>query len=349
MRTLRRIDHAHDSEHAMNVSIRPTVLVLGANGRFGLAAAQAFDAADWRVLAQVRRDARAQMPERALLLRTAVNDTTLLTAQAAGAQVVVHALNPPYTRWSQDALPLLGAGIGVAERLRARLLLPGNVYNYGKSMGLDTAEDAPQAPDTEHGRIRVELERRVAARCRNGTLRASILTAGDFFGGGTGSWFDRVIVKSIGSGKLVYPGPLDRPHAWAYLPDLAAAMTQLAARRTYEGAPAFERLHFRGHSLTGAQLLAALERAAQALGVQPEPGFRHGSLPWTLIGALGLLVPAWRAAARMSYLWRLPHSLDQTRLCRVLGTVPHTPLDLALAAALRALLPAHAPTALQRA
>lgn len=350
MRKLPLIDHTRDSEHSMNASIRPIVLVLGANGRFGLAAAQAFDAAGWRVLAQVRRDADPQMPVRALVLRTSVKDTTLLAAQAAGAQVVVHALNPQYARWSQEALPLLDACIGVAERLRARLLLPGNVYIYGKSIGLDTTEDAAQVPDTEHGRIRMEMERRVAARCRHGTLRASILTAGDFFGAGTCSWFDRAIVKSIDSGKLVYPGPLDRPHAWAYLPDLASALTLLAARRTREGAPMFERLHFRGHTLTGAQLLAAIERTAQVLGVRPEQGFRHGGLPWPVIGTFGLLVPAWRALASMSYLWRLPHSLDETRLRQVLGTVPHTPLDAALAAALRTLLlPAHASTALQRA
>ena len=46
-----------------------TVLVLGANGRFGLAATQAFAAAGWRVLAHVRRDAAAGMPAGAELVR----------------------------------------------------------------------------------------------------------------------------------------------------------------------------------------------------------------------------------------------------------------------------------------
>ena len=41
------------------------VLILGANGRFGLAAAQAFDAAGWEVVAQVRRAPAAGMPRRA--------------------------------------------------------------------------------------------------------------------------------------------------------------------------------------------------------------------------------------------------------------------------------------------
>ena len=56
---------------AMNPASAParTVLVLGANGRFGLAAAQAFAAAGWHVLAHVRRDAAAGMPAGAELVR----------------------------------------------------------------------------------------------------------------------------------------------------------------------------------------------------------------------------------------------------------------------------------------
>ena len=57
-----------ESAYATSASA-PTVLVLGANGRFGLAAAQAFAAAGWHVLAQVRRDAAAGMPASAELVR----------------------------------------------------------------------------------------------------------------------------------------------------------------------------------------------------------------------------------------------------------------------------------------
>ena len=63
------------------------------------------------------------------------------------------------------------------------------------------------------------LERLVIAhRLRK---RCGVIRAGDFFGGGPGSWFDLAIAKRAAAGALVYPGPLDRPHAWAYLPDLA--------------------------------------------------------------------------------------------------------------------------------
>ena len=62
-------------------------------------------------------------------------------------------------------------------------------------------------------------------------MRAIVLRAGDFFGGGSGSWFDLVIAKEIERSRLTYPGPLDVEHAWAYLPDFAATLVRLAEQR----------------------------------------------------------------------------------------------------------------------
>jgi nucleoside-diphosphate-sugar epimerase len=323
----------------MNTTARhPTVLVLGANGRFGLAAAQAFDAAGWTVIAHVRRDAAAGMPAAARLVRGDVAGLAALLAGADAPDVVVHALNPVYTRWDEEALPLARAGMDLAERLGARFMLPGNVYNFGAGMPACIDESVPQRPTTTKGRLRAEMEAELVRRAAAGRLRSVVITAGDFFGGGTGSWFDQAIVKSIAAGKLVYPGPLDLVHAWAYLPDLARAFVALAGRDAE--APSFERFHFAGHSLTGREFLAATERAAASLGLAPARGWRHGSMPWGLIRALGVVVPMWRELARMAYLWHVPHALDGRKLaarCPQLGT---TPLVDALRDSLAALRPA---------
>ena len=308
----------------------PAVLILGANGRLGLSAAQAFAAAGWRVLAQVRRDPAPGMPATARLLRTPVTDTTRLAWEAAGARVVVHALNPHYARWERDALPLLAHALDVAQALGARLMLPGNVYNYGLGLDVPTREDAPQRPHTSHGRVRVAMESDIERRCRAGALRATVLTAGDFFGAGTGTAFDLSILRSMARGKLVYPGPLDVPHAWAYLPDLARAFVALAEAGEAGRLPDFARFHFAGHTLTGAQLLAGVEAAARRLGLEPAGGFRRGGMPWGVIRVLGLVVPLLRAVASMAYLWRVPHALDGTRLRAVVGDLPSTPLETAL-------------------
>jgi nucleoside-diphosphate-sugar epimerase len=312
-----------------------TVLVLGANGRFGLAAAQAFAAAGWHVLAHVRRDAVVGMPVGAELVRAPLEGlVAALAGRAVAPGVVVHALNPIYTRWDEEALPMARAGMDLAESLGARLLLPGNVYNHGASMPARIDESTPQRPTTAKGRLRVEMEVELERRAAAGRLRATIVTAGDFFGGGSGSWLDQVVVKSMRRGRLVYPGDPALLHAWAYLPDLAQAFVALA---TQADAPRFERLAFAGHAVIGHEFLGAVERAAAALGRAPARGWRHGTMPWRLIAAIGLVVPLWRELARMAYLWRVPHGLDGRVLARRCPTLRTTPLDAALAASLVAL------------
>ena len=89
----------------------PQVLILGANGRVGLAVAQAFAASGWHVLAQVRRDAAAGMPSSATLVREPLTATATLATAAQGARVVVYAVNPAYTAWAREALPGLRQGL----------------------------------------------------------------------------------------------------------------------------------------------------------------------------------------------------------------------------------------------
>ena len=309
----------------------PIVLVLGANGRFGQAAVQAFAAAGWRVRAQVRRTSGRVLPPGATPLPVPMSDTAVLAAQAAGASVVVHALNPPYTRWQQELLPLARQGMDVAARLDAAFMLPGNVYNFGERMPALLLPDTVQQPSTAKGRLRCELEAEMRARAASG-LRSVVIRAGDFFGCGSGSWLDLAVVKSLAQGKLVYPGPLDVAHAWAYLPDLARAFVAVAAK---DDLPAFTRLHFAGHTLSGAMLLAAVESAAAASGLAPARGWRHGTMPWALMRAGSLFVPMWREVVEMAYLWRVPHALDGAALAAAVGPLAATPLDVAMRAALR--------------
>ncbi|MCE2911146.1 MAG: NAD-dependent epimerase/dehydratase family protein [Pseudomonadota bacterium] len=313
-----------------------TVLVLGATGRLGAAVAAAFAAAGWRVLAQSRR-APASLPAGAAHLGVALEDTAALVAAAAGADVVVHAVNPAYTDWERLLLPLGRLALDAAERLGAVFMLPGNVYGFGEQMPAVLREDTPERPTTSKGRLRVALEAEMRDRAEAGRLRAVVVRAGDFYGAGQGSWLDLAVVKSMREGKLVYPGPLDRPHAWAYLPDLARAFVAVAERATggaATAAPAFETLHFEGHTLTGAELLDLVQATAAGIGLAPARGWRRGGMPWAFIRAMGLFVPMMRAIAEMSYLWRVPHALDGTRLAARVGALAQTPPRQAMRQAL---------------
>ena len=306
------------------------VLILGANGRLGLAAAQAFDAAGWQVMAQVRRAPAAGMPARARIVALPTTDIDGIVAQAAGADVVVYAINPKdYTRWATELLPLARQGMDIAERLGARFALPGNVYNYGQGMPAALRSSTPQWPTTAKGRLRVQFEDEL--RLRAPRLRSVILRAGDFFGAGNGVWFDQLIAKGIAGGRLAYPGPRDVPHAWAYLPDLARAMVGLCELDTL---PDFVDIPFEGATLTGDQLLDALEAVARGAGTGGARPFGRGGAPWVVFRAMALFMPLWREIVEMRYLWDTPHGLDGSALARWLPAFRATPLPVALRASL---------------
>jgi hypothetical protein len=45
-------------------------------------------------------------------------------------------------------------------------------------------------------------------------------------------------------------------------------------------------------------------------------------------------VPIFRELTELAYLWNEPHRIDGQKLAAAIGTVPHTPFETAIAAAL---------------
>ena len=316
------------------VTLSPVVLILGARGRFGLAAARAFADAGWRVLGQVRPG--AQVPTEAEDLRiewlpVALSETKALAQAARGAQVVVHALNPAYTNkaWTEQVVPMTEAALALCRALDATLMVPGNIYNFGKSMPSLLREDTPQRSQTVKGRIRIAMEETI----RTSGVRAIVIRAGDFFGSGKGSWFDQSMVGKLQKGVLTYPGGADVPTAWAYLPDLARTFAAVAQRREELGA--FEVFHFGGYHLTGQDWVVALQPIAQHAGwVKPGATLALRRMPWAVIRVGAWFMPQWASLMEMQYLWETPHALDNTKLQALIGQEPHTPLELAAKSAL---------------
>jgi hypothetical protein len=159
-------------------------------------------------------------------------------------------------------------------------------------------------------------------------MRAIIVRAGDFFGGGHGSWFDLVIAKDIERQRLTYPGPLDVVHAWAYLPDFTATLVRIAEKRA--GFAPFEAVGFPGHAITGQELIATIERVTKAK-------FNIRPMSWWMIKTAGRLTAMGRELAELEYLWRVPHQISGAKLAVAIGEIPQTPLARAVAASLRAL------------
>jgi nucleoside-diphosphate-sugar epimerase len=302
-----------------------TILVMGAGGKLGFAAAEAFRDAGWRVISLVR-------PGRSGIALRGTEIVEVVTRDAAvdaarGCAVVLNALNPAITLWQRDALSHAYAGIAAAEASGATLLFPGNVWNFGRGMPALLDESTPMHPTMRKGRMRVEAEQRIREACDRG-MRAIVLRAGDFFGAGRGSWFDLVVVKELARNRITYPGPENVPHPWAYVPDLAATLVRLAERRDALGG--FETFGFPGHTVTGREMIAAIEEAAGT-----RYNVRHMS--WWMVKTFGRLMAVGRELAEFDYLWTTPHRIDGSKLTAAIGDIPHTPFKKAVAMSLREL------------
>ncbi len=307
----------------MNITNR-TIAVLGANGRMGDAAARAFKAAGWQVRA-VTRTGKSNISGIECFAADAMIEADLVRA-TEGCAFIFNGLNPIYTDWAGKVMPMSRNVMAAALRNRAIHLYPGNVYNFGTVLPETLTEDTPQAGDHRKAALRIEAEALFARMAREEGVQTIILRAGDFFGGkGRGSWFDLAIASKFAGGKVVYPGPRTIVHAWSYLPDLARSFVALAEEAG--SLASFERFHFPGHNATGQELHAAVERAAGRK-------LKSAGFPWPVIRIGALFVPMWREILIMRYLWLRPHRLTGTRLQSVIGSVPHTPLDEAVFAAL---------------
>jgi nucleoside-diphosphate-sugar epimerase len=304
------------------------IVVLGGAGGLGRAAAEAFKSAGWQVASLVRGSSARGAAPGTEIIEVDARDGESVIAATSGADVVLHALNVPYSDWARLALPLADTAIAAARESGATLVFPGNLYNYGAGMPARIDEITPMLPTSRKGAIRVAIETRLRDAAEGG-LRTIVLRAGDYFGGESrGSWFDRMIVKEIAAGRLTYPSPLDIIHEWAYLPDVAQALVQLVEQR--ERLAPFAALGFAGHAVTGREFVGAISRACRR-------GFKIDFVPWRVLKLMGVVVPVFRELSDISYLWSTPHAIDGTRLAEIVGNIPHTPLDQAISASLVAL------------
>lgn len=305
-----------------------TALVLGASGGIGGEAVRCLLARGWEVRALHRDPDRLSVARKASGLIWQRGDAMVATDVAAAAHntsVIVHAVNPPgYRNWGKLVLPMLDNTIAAGGANRARIVLPGTIYNYGPDAFPNLHETSPQNPTTAKGRIRAEMERRLHAAAMAGT-RVLIVRAGDFFGPRAGNnWFSQGLVKP---GKpltaITYPGRRGIGHQWAYLPDVGETVARLLEKS--EILDDFAVFQMEGHwDDNGTRMIDAIRKAAG------NPSIKVGKTPWAMIRLLSPFVPLFRELTEMHYLWNVPIRMDNERLKAVLGNEPHTPLDVAV-------------------
>ncbi len=263
-----------------------TALILGGRGKIGHHATRAFQNAGWQVLQYDR----------------AKDDLNTL---AANADVIVNGLNPPaYHDWANTIPAITKQVIAAAKINDATVIIPGNVYNFGKTPGT-WDENTPQLPCSRKGRIRVEMEQSYRAS----GVRTIVLRAGNFLdpkrNGCIGSL---MLFRAISKGKITYAGRHDARQAYCYLPDWARAAVMLAEMR--KELAGFEDVPLGGHAFTAVQLQTHLTaRLGRPVKIV--------NFPWWI---MTLAAPFWELAREMRemrYLWSVDHQLGTDKLHRL--------------------------------
>lgn len=305
------------------------VLVIGAAGGFGGAVARELLARGHEVRALVRPGGRTPALRGAELVQGDALDPKAVRKGARGVDAIVWGFHLPYERWVPSAVEAARITADAAASESATVLFPGNVYGLGSGHVHPIDEGAPKRSRSRLGDVRNEIESVFEASTARGA-RVVVLRAGDYFGPtAQNTWLELLVKRALRGGRILDPGGLGVPHAWAYLPDVARAGVDLLESR--QRLAPFDVFHFEGYSMESSAMIDALRRA---LG---DPSRRTWAFPWWMVRAASPFSKGLRLTLEVRYLWDEPVVLDGSKLRRTLPAFRTTPLDVALDAMLDAL------------
>jgi nucleoside-diphosphate-sugar epimerase len=217
-----------------------------------------------------------------------------------GAPYTQFHLHPQLTRTALDAA--VSAGV-------SRFILQGTVYPFGMPRRNKVDETHPREPHTYKGRMRKEQEDLVLEANGRSGLRTTILRAPDFYGPESElSYVSDLFKAAIAGRRASVIGPIDVPHEFIFVPDLARALTDFADKEEAYGTA----WNVGGPGLITIRRFAELVFAAAGR----KPKLRVANR--TMLRLAGLFSPFMREVAEMHYLWTNPVELDDTRLGRLL-------------------------------
>jgi nucleoside-diphosphate-sugar epimerase len=272
-------------------------VIVGA-GPVGTATAELLAGRGERVRVVSRRGGGPVHPAVELVAADATNPARLADV-ARGATALYNCASPEYHRWLTDWPPLAAALLGAAERTGAVLVTASNLYGYGPVDGPIT-EDTPLAATHPKLRLRAAMWQDALAAHRAGRIRASEVRASDYLQ--ANSIFSVAVAEPLRAGRRAYtPMPLDVPHSWTSINDVAAMLVTAATDERAWGRP--------WHVPTNAPLTVR-ELATLYTEVHALPAPRLTAIPYPLLWTTGLFSPMVRELRTTRYQFTRPFVLD---------------------------------------
>ena len=307
--------------------------IFGATGAVGKALAPllAETGAPFRVvgrsLERLRRDFQAY-EQRVDYCAADLSDAGGAAAAAAGVDTLFYLVGVPYTKFALHP-QLTGITLQAAAAAGVRrFVLAGTVYPYGPPQRELVDETHPRDPHTFKGRMSKEQEDLVFAADGQGGMRTTILRPPDYYGPHSElSYAFAIFDAALKGGTANVIGPIDTPHEFIFVPDVAAALLALASKEEAYG----QAWNLAGPGMITTRRFAELVFA----GVGRKPKLRVAGK--TTLRLMGLFSPFLREVVEMHYLWTTPVQLDDRRLRRLLPDLRKTSYEDGIEQTLRSM------------
>ncbi|MDZ4716999.1 MAG: NAD-dependent epimerase/dehydratase family protein [Roseiflexaceae bacterium] len=264
-----------------------------------------------RRVRMVSRSGNITVPDGVELIKADATDPRSAAAACADAQVVYQCAQPGYTEWIEKFPPIQAGVLSGAAAVGATLVVADNLYMYGSVHGPIT-EDLPYNATTRKGRLRAQMANQILEAHRNGSIKATIGRASNFYGpeAGAQGWFNDRVVPPLLAGKTVsLLGNIDLPHTFSYVEDFGTALVILGEHAAALG----QAWHIpNAPTRTPRQVLTAFFEEA---GKRP----KIGTTPDLAVRALGLINPMIREVAEMLYEFNEPFIVDHSKFERAFG------------------------------
>jgi nucleoside-diphosphate-sugar epimerase len=263
---------------------------------------------------------RGTGPEHAGIERVSADATSTerLTELTTGAVALYNCANPQYHQWLTDWPPLHRALLAAAERSGATLVTMSNLYGYGPVDGTITPT-TPLAATHPKLRLRADMWRDALAAHEAGTIRATEVRASDYIE--ANGLFASGLGKPLLDGKRGYSfAPLDVPHSWTSISDVARALVTVA---TDERAWGSAWLVPTNPAMT---VRALASRFAEVNGA---PAAKVSAYPYAMLWAYGLFDPTVKELRTTRYQFTAPFVIDSSLTTSTFGLEPR-PMDESL-------------------
>lgn len=242
-------------------------------------------------------------------------DAVRLTELTTGAVAIYNCVNPPYHQWATVWPPLSASFLAAAEASGAVLATTANLYGYGEVDGPIT-EATPLTATGTKGHVRNIMWQDALAAHEAGRVRAFEVRGSDYLSGQ--SFLGTVLLPAWHKGRTaVVPAPLDVPHTWTDVRDVAALLVTGVDDEQAWG----KAWHVPSNDPLTVGELAHL--AAARLGVAP----KIRSLPYAAVWAAGLFTPFVRELRETQHQFRRPFVLDSSAAQQTFGLTPHATDD----------------------